>query len=104
MSDIDEGDRPGEASKRMGPCLHRSAHKVESTVTYLEDAGRFAVEFRLTCECGVPFAFVGLPVGLDLKGGATTGVDRGELRVVALPANEDPPTFVSARGFTIKGH
>lgn len=43
------------------------------TVNRLEDAGLFQADVTIVCaDCGTPFAFKGLPQGLNLHGAATS--------------------------------
>jgi hypothetical protein len=44
-------------------------------VERIEDIGRFAADITINCsECGEPFRFLGLPIGLNLNG-ATVSFD-----------------------------
>lgn len=88
------------------PCQHRRNHKVEANVVFLEDVARFVVDFKVACfDCGQPFQFLGLPKGLDITGGATVSADHEEARLAIHPANEEPPSVIGLKGFsvTVKG-
>lgn len=65
-------------------CQHHS-FAADVTVNRLEDTGRFAADVRIQCvECGTPFRFLGLPIGLDLTG-ATVSSDGTEARLAVAP-------------------
>ena len=85
------------------PCQHREAHRVDAQVHFIEDDGRFTVDFKVRCDdCGQPFRFIGLPMGLDLRGGATVSTNHEEARLVIHPSNEDPPASTGVTGFKIR--
>jgi hypothetical protein len=62
----------------------------EVAVNRLEDSGRFHADVRICCEeCGLPFQFDGLPVGLDF-GKPTVSFDGREAR---MPISPHEPVF-----------
>jgi len=68
-------------------CFHGRT-ETSCLITYLEDSGQFMADFGVTCvECGEPFEFIGLPMGLNLFG-ATTDLTRTELRVAIVPTSK----------------
>lgn len=88
-------------------CKHREQHEATVSVSYLEDSGRFAADIQIKCaECGRPFRFIGLPVGLNLNGAAVS-VDLMEARLAVHPTGEylpeipdDMPSGFSVRSLT----
>ena len=47
------------------PCKHEG-HLVDAHVTFLDDANRWVVSFKLRCaQCGEAFRFIGLPAGVS---------------------------------------
>ena len=55
------------------------------TVVRIENGKKFQAEVIVNCaECGIPFLFLGLPIGLDLDG-ATISVDGLEARLAISP-------------------
>lgn len=86
-------------------CKHNKAHKASVGVGYLEDSGRFTAEVRIECaECGRPFQFLGLPIGLDITGGAFISADGQECRLAVAPVGTVPQPLDGAmlRGFRVK--
>jgi hypothetical protein len=82
--------KPAEAegeqreSERQLLCPHM-AFRTYVEVGRLTDSGRFMADIRIVCEnCRVPFAFKGLPAGLDL-GGAACSPDGLEGRFAIAP-------------------
>lgn len=73
------------------------------TVNRLADSGRFTADIRIDCkECGLPFRFLGLPLGLDLDGAAMS-VDALEARLAIAPGDGLlPPLRGGLRGFSIR--
>lgn len=70
--------------------------------TYLEDIRRFMADITIKCEeCGTPFRFLGLGVGLDING-AMTSPDGTEGRFAITPRDLEPPPLQGTTGFTIK--
>lgn len=70
----------------------------------LEDGGpitHYSADVTIECaECGEPFEFLGLPVGLTSYG-ATTSLDALELRAAIKPQNGPAPPPGLA-GFSVK--
>lgn len=72
-------------------------------VIRLEDSGRFMTEIRVKCaDCGTPFKFLGLPMGLNL-GGATVTLDGVEANIAVCPVGEEPPEPKGLMGYNIAG-
>lgn len=89
----------------MSDCRHNKAHKATVGVGFLEDSGRFTAEVRIECaDCGRPFQFINLPIGLDLQEGATMSVDGQEARLAVAPVGTVPQPLDKAllRGYRIK--
>lgn len=54
-------------------------------ISNLSDTGRWMSEIKISCaECGVPFAFKGLPIGANLDGAAVSA-DGTEARIAVEP-------------------
>lgn len=54
-------------------------------ISNLSDTGRWMSEIKISCaECGVPFAFKGLPIGANLDGAAVSA-DGMEARIAVEP-------------------
>lgn len=86
-------------------CPHRTAHRATVSVNYLEDVKRFVCEVRVECaDCGRPFQFLGLPIGLDIRGGAFINADGQECRLALAPVGEVPQPLDAglARGFRVR--
>ena len=86
-------------------CQHNKAHRATVGVGYLEDSGRFTAEVRIWCaDCGRPFQFIGLPIGLDLQEGAMMSVDGQEARIAIAPVGSVPQPLDKAlvRGYRLK--
>jgi len=88
----------------MDECKHNKAHKATVAVNYLEDSGRFVADIRIECECGRPFQFIGLPLGLDLNG-ASMAVDGQEARLAIAPVGTIPQPLDKhlLAGFRVRG-
>lgn len=88
----------------MADCKHNKIHKATVAVACLEDSGRFQAEIRIECECGRPFQFVGLPLGLDLNG-ASMSVDGQEARLAIAPVGTIPQPLGKylLSGFRVRG-
>lgn len=83
-------------------CAHRTKHRAEVDVNCLEDSGNFMADVRIWCaDCGQPFRFIGLPMGLDMKGAAMS-VDGTEGRFAVHPANDTPHPLSGFTGFGVK--
>lgn len=79
-------------------CKHM-AFDATVSVARLEDTGRFMAEIRIKClDCGEPFQFLGLPMGLNMAG-ATVDPDGLEARIAILP---DSQTLSPARRMMAK--
>lgn len=88
----------------MADCKHNRAHKATVSVGYLEDTGRFTAEIRIECECGRPFQFLGLPLGVDMNGPAMS-VDGQEARLAIAPVGTVPQPLDKhlLTGFRVRG-
>lgn len=86
--------QPGDAmTQQQRECRHE---KFGATVKVnrLEDTGHFMCDVLVGCmDCGVPFSFVGPPMG-GLMSGPSVSVDRTELRIPIEPG----PTHPGASG------
>lgn len=85
-------------------CEHPTGYTLNSKLNKFEDRpGKMMLELTLICQdCGAPFVFLGLPVGLAMSG-ATVSVDGTELRIaVAAPGSPGPleQSFKEMRGPT----
>lgn len=85
------------------PCQHYQNHRATVSVNYLEDTGRFCADVRIECaDCGRPFQFLGLPLGVDLTG-ATMDVDGQEARLAIAPVGCVPqPLDRALAGFRVR--
>jgi hypothetical protein len=71
-------------------------------VNRLEDVGKFQAGIRIVCrDCGQPFRFLGLPMGVDLAG-ATTNGDATEARMAIAPKDESCSGLEGPAGFAIR--
>lgn len=71
-------------------CKHEE-FQVLADVNRLADVGRFTLDLRVGCiQCGKPFRFLGLPIGLDLNGAAVSP-DGIEARLAIHPVGEKVP-------------
>jgi hypothetical protein len=51
---------------------------------------RFQADVKIVCQaCGIPFAFLGLPGGLNFEGAAVS-IDKTEARLAIAPSTEVP--------------
>lgn len=67
-------------------------------VIRLEDSGRFSVEMLVNCkDCGEPFQFIGLPVGLNLNG-ATVSFSGLQARLAIAPSSETTNPVLAMMG------
>lgn len=65
-------------------CPHMNFH-ADVVVARLEDTGRFMAEITIKCaDCGEPFQFLGLDMGLKMRG-ATVSPDGLEARMAISP-------------------
>jgi len=82
-------------------CHHKNFEALVK-VNRLEDSGRFMAEVRIKCtQCGVPFQFLGLPLGLNLAG-ATMDVDGQEARLAIAPVGRVLHPLEGLSGFGVK--
>lgn len=83
-------------------CLHNKAHKAIVRIDFLEDTGRFVADVNIECaDCGRPFQFLGLPLGLNLDG-ATMNVDGQTARLAIAPVGTIPQPLDGALGFGVR--
>lgn len=84
-------------------CQHNKNHRAVCVVNHMEDTGRFCVDLRIDCaDCGHPFQFLGLPLGLDLSGAAMS-VDGQEARLAIAPVGTVPqPMDRALAGFRVR--
>lgn len=83
-------------------CLHNKNTSANVRIDYLEDTGRYMCEVKLKCvDCGQPFRFMGLPLGLNMNG-AAMGVDGLEARLAIMPADRIPHPLQGVTGFGVK--
>lgn len=94
--------------KDKKPCQHEQ-FEATTTVNRLQNPNSdhidFCADIKITCsQCKLPFRFIGLPTGLDLRGAAVS-YDGMEARLAIAPKGEvstvvgDPR---AVRGFTIR--
>lgn len=87
-------------------CLHES-FDAEVTVNRLpeEEGGpikNYSADVRVKChDCGLPFRFMGLPYGLDLRGAAVS-VNGEEARLAIAPQGEVVNAVEGVGGFTVR--
>lgn len=85
----------------MSDCKHENFF-ADVTVNRLADSGRFNADVRIKCvECGTPFRFIGLPIGLDLNG-SSVSVDGTEGRFAIAPKGEVVTPLEGLGGFTVR--
>ena len=71
-------------------CKHDS-FDVHAMVNRIEDIKRFHMDIRVKCaDCGNPFRFIGLPMGLDFNS-PTVEANGQEGRFPIYPAGEEVP-------------
>jgi len=84
----------------MSKCKHTNL-RTDVAVAVLEDSGRRNAEIKISCtDCGKPFQFLGLPMGLNLNGAACSP-DGTEARLAICPQGEQPSPIHNLKGFTI---
>lgn len=87
----------------MTDCKHEN-FTANVAVNRLEDSGRFNADIKINCaQCGTPFRFLGLPVGLD-PNGACVSVDGTEARL-AIGTDETIANILEVKGplgFTVR--
>ena len=87
----------------MTKCKHEAFH-VAANIHGFEDTGGFLAEIRINCrQCGHPFQFMGLELGLNLNG-AAMDVDGQEARLAIAPVGEIPQPLDKGlvSGFRVK--
>jgi hypothetical protein len=83
-------------------CAHIKTHTTMTELNHFTDSGGYMVEISLKCgECGQPFRFLGLPLGLNMNG-ATMSMDGLTARIAILPANRSFHPLEGATGFGVK--
>lgn len=83
-------------------CIHNVSHSVEAAMNYMEDTGQFMIDVKVTCaQCGQPFRFLGLPLGLNMSG-ATMDVDGLQARLALAPADRTLHPLEGLTGFGVK--
>ena len=66
-------------------------------------AVRFAMELKAECaDCGQPFEFRGLPIGLNITDGAYVSPDGLELRTAIFPHGQPMPYVGGPTGFEMR--
>lgn len=84
----------------MKDCEHED-FKAHVAVHRLQDSGGFNADVHINCAvCGLPFQFVGLPLGVDLNG-ATMSADGQEARLAIWPVGKVLHPLEGAVRFTI---
>jgi hypothetical protein len=82
-------------------CIHPDFHATV-TVNRIEDSGQFLAELKIHClQCGLPFQFLGLPLGLDMRG-AMMSIDGREARLAIAPSDRVFHPLSDVRGFGVK--
>ena len=85
----------------MSKCEHKN-FSASVSVNRLEDVGRFCADVSIKCDdCGQPFRFLGLPLGLDLNG-ATVSFDGCEAHLAIAAKGETIPPINGVEGFIIR--
>ena len=68
----------------------------------MEDTGRYMVDLSIRCmECGTPFQFLGLPLGLNFDG-ATMSLDGQEAHLAIAPVGRVMRPLEGLTGFGVK--
>jgi len=87
----------------MTDCPHM-AFTASVGVARLEDTGQFQAHVKIECaQCHRPFQFLGLPLGLDLRGAAMSA-DGQEAHLAIAPVGSvfQPLDEALLRGFRLK--
>lgn len=90
------------------PCAHMNFHADVRVGRHLDDATEthvigYSAEIRVKCaECGKPFQFLGLPMGVDTHG-ARVSVDGLEARLALSPEGVQPSP-INRMQFNISKH
>jgi hypothetical protein len=99
VSNSDNAHRTSEA--KVG-CQHRKSHEAIVAVQCFEDTGTFLAEIRIKCaDCGLPFQFLNLPLGLHM-GGSAMSVDGQEARLAIVPVGQTPHPLKGLVSFGVK--
>lgn len=86
----------------MTRCTHNVAHTVDVKINYMEDTGQFMADVSIRCaQCGQPFRFLGLPLGLNM-GGATMDIDGLQARLAVAPADRTMHPMEGLSGFGVR--
>lgn len=71
-------------------CLHNKNHDAVVKVNFMEDTREFIAELSIKCaDCGCAFQFIGLSLGLNMRG-ATMGVDGQVANLAMAPVGWEP--------------
>jgi hypothetical protein len=88
------------SEETKGACEHVNFNAFVS-VNRLTDSGKFAADIKIRCtDCGHPFCFRGLPLGLDLNGAAMSP-DGREARLAIYPQGEFHENDTALAGFRV---
>lgn len=83
-------ERKRAITKRPEDCSH-DEFTAQVSVSRLHDIGRFMADVSVWCrDCGLPFSFTGLPLGISLDR-ATLSIDATELRLPLEPGPRPIP-------------
>ena len=94
-------ENASNTERQPGACSHES-FECQVSVARIEDIGRFMAEVRVKCvQCGTPFRFLGLPLGMDYNS-ACVSPDGLEARMGIAPGREPIPPVDGVTGFSIK--
>lgn len=89
-------------TEKQKNCTHQTNHSASVTVNHFQDTGRFMADIKVICaDCGLPFQFLGLPLGLNLSGAAMS-VDGQEARMAIAPAGRVLHPLEGLSGFGVK--
>lgn len=82
-------------------CTHRENHHADIRIACMEDSGAFLAEIRIHCkDCGLPFQFLNLPLGLHMQGAAMSA-DGQEARLAIVPVGSTPHPLAGVTGFGV---
>lgn len=82
-------------------CAHE-AFEGNNAVNRMTDTGQFMFDVTIRCsQCGLPFQFIGLALGLDLSGAAMS-VDGLTAHLTIVPQGSSPHPLSGVHGFTMK--
>jgi len=84
-------------------CSHTVAHFAAVRIDHMSDTNEFMADVSIKCEkCGHPFQFIGLPLGLNMRGAAMS-VDGQTARLAIAPVGWEPhPLGIGPTGFGVK--